>query len=58
MPEYSPEDAKAWIDASDVPELSRAAGVEFEDIASGNWPMVTRPAELARIFDAAATRQR
>ena len=53
-PEYSPDQAKAWIDAGDVPELSQAAHVSFEDIDSGHWPMVTRPAELARILDSAA----
>lgn len=53
-PEYSPDEAKAWIDAGDVPELSRARQVAFEDIDSGHWPMVTRPAELARILDLAA----
>lgn len=53
-PEYSPDDARAWIDAGDVPELSRATRVAFEDIDSGHWPMVSRPAELARILDAAA----
>jgi len=56
-PEYNPEDARAWIDAGDVPELSRATHVEFENIDSGHWPMVTQPAELARILDTAATRQ-
>lgn len=55
-PEYSPEEARTWIDAGDVPELNRAARIDFEDIDSGHWPMVTRPAELARILDAAATR--
>jgi len=53
-PEYTPDEAKAWIDAGDVPELSRAQDVAFEDIDSGHWPMVTRPAELARILDSAA----
>lgn len=53
-PEYSPEEAKAWIDGGDVPELSRAKDVAFEDIDSGHWPMVTRPTELARILDSAA----
>lgn len=52
-PEYSPEQAKAWIDAGDVPELSRAKHVGFVDIDSGHWPMVSRPAELARILDTA-----
>lgn len=55
-PEYTPEDAKAWIEAGDVPELTRATRVAYEDIDSGHWPMVTRPAELARILDSAAGR--
>ena len=53
-PEFSPDQAKAWINAGDVPELSRATDVAYEDIDSGHWPMVTRPAELARILDSAA----
>ena len=53
-PEFSPEEARAWIDAGDVPELSRAKRVTYEDIDSGHWPMVSRPAELARILDAVA----
>ena len=53
-PEYSPDDAKGWIDAGDVPELTRARHVSFVDIDSGHWPMVTRPVELARIIDAVA----
>lgn len=54
-PEYDPEQAKAWIDAGDVPELSRAEHVSFVDIASGHWPMVTQPDALARILGAIAT---
>jgi pimeloyl-ACP methyl ester carboxylesterase len=53
-PEYSPAQARAWIDAGDIPALGRARRVEFVDIDSGHWPMVTRPAELARILDTAA----
>lgn len=52
-PEYGPEDAKAWIEAGDVPELSRATDVDYVDIDSGHWPMVSRPTELARILDTA-----
>lgn len=55
-PEYTPEQAKAWIEAGDVPELARASRVEFADIESGHWPMVTRPGDLARILHDAATR--
>ena len=50
-PEFSPDQAKAWMDAGDVPELSRARQVAFVDIDSGHWPMVSQPAELARILD-------
>ncbi len=53
-PEYSPDQARAWIEGGDVPELSRARHVDYADIDSGHWPMVTRPAELARILDTAA----
>lgn len=51
-PEYSPDDARAWIDAGDVPELARAEAVSYVDIDSGHWPMVTRAVELAEILDA------
>ncbi len=53
-PEYGPDDAKGWIDGGDVPEMSRAKHVSFVDIDTGHWPMVTQPAELARILDEAA----
>ena len=54
-PEYSPADARKWIDGGDVPELSRATDVSFVDIDSGHWPMVSKPAELARILATAAS---
>lgn len=53
-PEYSPDQAKEWIDGGDVPELTRATRISYVDIDTGHWPMITRPAELARILDAAA----
>jgi pimeloyl-ACP methyl ester carboxylesterase len=55
-PEYSPAQARAWIDAGDVPELARAEKVEFVDIDSGHWPMFTRPAALARLLADCCTR--
>lgn len=55
-PEYSPDQAKAWIQGGDVPELSRANAVTFVDIDSGHWPMITRPVELAQSLDAATQR--
>jgi pimeloyl-ACP methyl ester carboxylesterase len=53
-PEFTPAQAREWIDAGDVPELARARHVDFADIDSGHWPMVTKPAELALILAAAA----
>ncbi len=53
-PEFSPDQAKAWIGAGDVPELARAKRLEFVDIDSGHWPMLTKPRELARLLAAAA----
>ncbi|GID95564.1 alpha/beta fold hydrolase [Amorphoplanes digitatis] len=51
-PEFTPAQAREWIAAGDVPELARAKHVDLVDIDSGHWPMVTRPAELARILAA------
>jgi pimeloyl-ACP methyl ester carboxylesterase len=55
-PEFSPAQAKEWLDSGELPELARAEQVELVDVDSGHWPMLTRPAELARLLaDAAAT---
>jgi pimeloyl-ACP methyl ester carboxylesterase len=51
-PEFTPAQAREWIAAGDVPELTRAKDVDYVDIASGHWPMITQPAELARILAA------
>jgi pimeloyl-ACP methyl ester carboxylesterase len=53
-PEFSVEQAQEWVRAGDVPELAAAEHVEFVDIDSGHWPMLTRPTELARLLAAAA----
>jgi len=50
-PEFSPDQANAWLDEGGIPELASAAHLAFVDIDSGHWPMVTRPIELARILD-------
>jgi len=55
-PEFSPEQAKGWIAAGEVPELARAKQLEYVDIDSGHWPMFTRPADLAHKLHEAATR--
>jgi pimeloyl-ACP methyl ester carboxylesterase len=49
-PEYSPAEARQWIGAGDVPELTKAAHVDFVDIDSGHWPMFSRPEEFARLL--------
>jgi pimeloyl-ACP methyl ester carboxylesterase len=53
-PEFSPEEARAWIAAGDVPELARAKHLEYVDIDSGHWPMVTKPDALAQLLTDAA----
>lgn len=53
-PEFAPDDARAWIEGGDLPELARAEHVDLVDIDSGHWPMITRPTELVRILDETA----
>ena len=49
-PEFTPEQAKEWVEAGDIPELAKASRVDYVDIDSGHWPMYTKPVELARIL--------
>jgi pimeloyl-ACP methyl ester carboxylesterase len=53
-PEFTPAQAKEWIDGGEAPELARARHVDFIDIDSGHWPMFTRPTELADHLDRVA----
>ncbi|MDA8285729.1 MAG: alpha/beta fold hydrolase [Actinomycetota bacterium] len=53
-PEFSPTQAKEWIDGGEVPELARVRRLDYVDIDSGHWPMFTRPPELAVLLDRAA----
>jgi len=55
-PEFAPSEAREWIAAGEVPELAAASIVEFVDIDSGHWPMVTRPVALADILAGVADR--
>jgi pimeloyl-ACP methyl ester carboxylesterase len=50
-PEFTPEQAQEWIDAGELPELAQARRLSLVDLDSGHWPMVSRPAELARLLD-------
>lgn len=53
-PEFTPAQAKEWVDHGEVPELARAKNVSYLDIDSGHWPMITAPADLARLLSQAA----
>ena len=53
-PEFTPAQAREWIQAGDVPELAKASHLSFVDIDSGHWPMISAPVELARLLAAAA----
>ena len=53
-PEFTPSQAKEWIDHGEAPELAKSSNVSFVDIYSGHWPMISAPAELARILSQAA----
>ncbi|HEX8509702.1 MAG TPA: alpha/beta hydrolase, partial [Propionibacteriaceae bacterium] len=53
-PEFTPAEAQQWVAAGDGPELAGATRVNFVDIDSGHWPMLTKPSELARILATAA----
>ena len=51
-PEYSPETLRQWIadGANAVSEFPKIRDLDYADIASGHWPMFTRPADLATII--------
>jgi pimeloyl-ACP methyl ester carboxylesterase len=53
-PEFTPAQAREWIGAGDVPELAKVKHLDYVDIDSGHWPMVSKPIELARLLAAAA----
>lgn len=53
-PEFTPAQAREWIDHGQVPELARSKNISLIDIDSGHWPMITAPGELARLLSRAA----
>lgn len=53
-PEFSPAQVKELISQGDLPELAKIHNLSLLDIDSGHWPMITAPAELARLIDQAA----
>ena len=52
-PEFSPAQAREWIDGGDTPELARITSLELVDIDSGHWPMFSAPERLAELLVAA-----
>jgi pimeloyl-ACP methyl ester carboxylesterase len=52
-PEFTPAQAKEWVEQGEVPELAKSKNVSFADIDSGHWPMISAPAELARLLSQA-----
>jgi hypothetical protein len=47
-PEFTPAQARAWVEHGDIPELASSQELTYTDIDSGHRPMITRPAELAQ----------
>lgn len=55
-PEFDPDDAREWIASGDVPELAAATSLDYVDLDSGHWPMLTQPVALAAIIAELADR--
>jgi hypothetical protein len=53
-PEFTPAQARKWIDEGSVPELASCRNVSFLDIDSGHWPMISAPADLAGLLSRTA----
>jgi len=53
-PEFTPAQAREWIDHGEVPELANSKEVWYIDIDSGHWPMISAPGELTRLLARAA----
>lgn len=47
-PEFSPADVEESLAAGDIPELRAARRLALVDVDTGHWPMLSKPAELAR----------
>ena len=53
-PEFTPAQAREWIDQGEVPELAKSKHLSFLDIDSGHWPMISAPGDLARLLSQVA----
>jgi pimeloyl-ACP methyl ester carboxylesterase len=50
-PEFTPAQVKELVSQGELPELAKIADLSLVDIDSGHWPMITAPAEPARLLD-------
>lgn len=50
-PEYSPDQARSWVEAGEVPEAAATDQLDYVDIDSGHWPMFSAPDVLAGLLD-------
>jgi pimeloyl-ACP methyl ester carboxylesterase len=53
-PEFTPAQAREWIEHGQVPELVKSKNISFLNIDSGHWPMISAPTELALLLSRAA----
>ena len=53
-PEFTADDARAWVAAGDLPELAAARELSMVDLDSGHWPMLSCPDRLAAVLATAA----
>jgi pimeloyl-ACP methyl ester carboxylesterase len=53
-PEFTPAQAREWIEHGQVPEVVKSKNISFLNIDSGHWPMISAPAELALLLSRAA----
>jgi pimeloyl-ACP methyl ester carboxylesterase len=53
-PEFTPAQISELISQGGLPELAKIRNLSLVDIDTGHWPMITAPAELARLIDQAA----
>ena len=49
-PEFGPDDARDWVASGDLPELAAATTLDYVDLDSGHWPMVSEPSALASLL--------
>lgn len=56
-PEFTPAQAREWIDQGHAPELTRCKDLSLADLDTGHWPMYSAPGQFASMLsDIAGTR--